>query len=125
MLRSLMLLSVLLSSLGISDAWAQLTTLEQGSVYHFTNVGREGQALAATNPTSVAGIATNTSSKAQLWYVEKVNNGYYALRNLGYGTYLQANGQSSHWSLATTTDAENSWIQLSTVGSNNVFKGYT
>ncbi|MBR4297383.1 MAG: discoidin domain-containing protein [Bacteroidaceae bacterium] len=125
MIRSLMLLSVLLSSLGISDAWAQLTTLEQGSVYRFTNVGREGQALAATNPTSVAGVATNQSSKAQLWYVEKENNGHYALRNLGYGTYLQANGQSSHWSLATTTDAENSWIQLSTVGSNNVFKGYT
>ena len=125
MLRSLMLLSVLLSSLGISDAWAQLTELTEGGVYHFTNVGREGQALAATNPTSVAGVATNQSSKAQLWYVEKVNNGYYALRNLGYGTYLQANGQSSHWSLAATTDAKNSWIQLSTVDSNNAFKGYT
>lgn len=120
------LLTALFGLLGVGNVWAQLTELEVGKVYHFTNVGYSDKALAATNPASVAGVAKNESSKAQLWYVESMRSGQgYALRNLGYGTYLQANGQSSAWTLAATIDAENSWIQLNTVGSYNVFKGYT
>ena len=120
------LLTALFGLLGVGNVWAQLTELEVGKVYHFTNVGYSDKALAATNPASVAGVAKNESSKAQLWYVESMRSGQgYALRNLGYGTYLQANGKSSAWTLAATIDAENSWIQLNTVGSYNVFKGYT
>ena len=125
MLRSLMLLSLLCSTLGVNSVWAQLTSLEVGKVYHFTNANYTGKAMGATNPRSVAGVAADVDNKAQLWYVESKNNNGYALRNLGFGTYLQANGQSTRWTLASTTESNNSWITLETVGSNNAFKGYT
>ena len=119
------LLSALFSLLGVGSAWAQLTKLEVGGVYHFTNVGYPDKAMGATNPQSVAGVAKDDSNKAQLWYVESENDNGYALRNLGFGTYLQANGQSTRWTLASTADADNSWIKLETKDSNNAFKGYT
>ena len=120
------LLTALFTLLGVGNVWAQLTELEVGKVYHFTNVGREGKALGATAPSSVGGVTVDNSNKSQLWYVEAKNDaGYYALRNLAFGTYLQANGQSSAWTLASTTASNDSWIQLSTVGGNNVFKGHT
>ena len=125
MLRSLMLFSLLCSTWGVSSVWAQLTAFEVGKVYHFVNANYTEKAMGATNPQSVAGVAKDDTNKAQLWYVESKKEHGYALRNLGFGTYLQANGQSSRWTLAATTDADNSWIQLSTVGSNNAFKGYT
>ncbi len=119
------LLSALFSLLGVGSAWAQLTELEVGKVYHFTNVGYTDKAMGATNPQSVAGVAKDNTNKAQLWYVESKGDNGYALRNLGYGTYLQANGQSTRWTLASTTDADKSWITLETKNSNNTFKGYT
>ena len=120
------LLTALFGLLGVGNVWAQLTELEEGKVYHFTNVGYSEKALGATAPSSVGGVTADNSNKSQLWYVEEKNEaGYYALRNLAFGTYLQGNGQSSAWTLASTTASNNSWIQLSTVGSNNVFKGYT
>ena len=120
------LLTALFGLLGVGNVWAQLTSLELGKVYHFTNVGREGKALGATAPSSVGGVTVDNSNKSQLWYVEAKNDaGHYALRNLAFGTYLQGNGQSSAWTLASTTASDDSWIQLSTVGSNNVFKGHT
>ncbi len=125
MLRSLMLLSLLCSTLGVNSVWAQLTSLEVGKVYHFVNANYTEKAMGATNPRSVAGVAADDDNKAQLWYVETKNEHGYALRNLGFGTYLQANGQSSRWTLASTTESNNSWITLETVGSNNAFKGYT
>ena len=125
MLRSLMLLSLLCTTLGVNSVWAQLTAFEVGKVYHFTNANYTEKAMGATNPRSVAGVAANINNKAQLWYVESQNEHSYALRNLGFGTYLQANGQSSRWTLASTTESNNSWITLEKVGSNNAFKGYT
>ena len=125
MLRSLMLLSLLCSTWGVSSVWAQLTAFEVGKVYHFVNANYTEKAMGATNPRSVAGVAANINNKAQLWYVESKNEHGYALRNLGFGTYLQANGKSSRWTLASTTESNNSWITLETVGSNNAFKGYT
>lgn len=119
------LLSALFSLLGVGSAWAQLASLEKGKVYHFTNANYSDKALAATYPNSVAGVAADDDNIAQLWYVESKGDNGYALRNLAFGTYLQANGQSSRWTLASTTDADNSWITLATVGSNNAFKGYT
>ena len=119
------LLSALFSLLGIGSAWAQLTELEVGKVYHFTNVNYSDKALAATYPNSVAGVAVDIDNKSQLWYIESKNVNGYLLRNLAFGTYLQGNGQSSRWTLASTTDSNNSWITLKTVGSNYAFKGYT
>ncbi len=125
MLRSLMLFSLLCSTLGVNSVWAQLPAFEVGRVYHFTNANYTEKAMGATNPRSVAGVAKDDTIKAQLWYVESKNEHGYALRNLGFGTYLQANDQSSRWTLASTTESNNSWITLETVGSNNAFKGYT
>lgn len=105
--------------------WAQLTELEVGKVYHFTNVNYSDKALAATYPNSVAGVAVDKDNKSQLWYIESKNVNGYLLRNLAFGTYLQGNGQSSRWTLASTTDSNNSWITLETAGGNNAFKGYT
>ena len=119
------LLSALFSLLGMGSAWAQLTKLEVGGVYHFVNANYTDKAMGATNPQSVAGVAKDSTNKAQLWYVERKGDNGYALRNLGFGTYLQANGQSTRWTLASTADADNSWIKLETKDSNNAFKGYT
>lgn len=116
---------LMISPFPVVQMWAQLTELEVGKVYHFTNVGYPDKAMGATNFQSVAGVAKDNTNKAQLWYVESKGANGYALRNLGYGTYLQGNGQSSRWTLASTTDADNSWIKLETKNSNNTFKGYT
>ena len=125
-LRRITFLTALLSILGVSNVWAQLTELQKGKVYHFTNVGYTDKAMAATSPGNVGGVAKDQSNKMQLWYVaEKNSSGYYALLNLGYGTYLQGNSQSSKWTLANTTASNNTWMQLSSVNGNNVFKGYT
>ena len=121
----LMLLMLMISPFPVVQMWAQLTELEVGKVYHFTNVGYPDKAMGATNFQSVAGVAKDNTNKAQLWYVESKGANGYALRNLGYGTYLQGNGQSSRWTLASTTDSNNSWITLETVGNYNAFKGYT
>ena len=119
------LLSALFSLLGMGSAWAQLTELKVGGVYHFTNVGYPEKAMGATNPQSVTGVAKDNTNTAQLGYVESKGDNGYTLRNLGFGTYLQANGQSTRWTLASTADADNSWIKLETKDSNNAFKGYT
>lgn len=116
---------LMISPFPVVQMWAQLTELEVGKVYHFTNVGYPDKAMGATNFQSVAGVAKDNTNKAQLWYVESKGANGYALRNLGYGTYLQGNGQSSRWTLASTTDSNNSWITLETVGNYNAFKGYT
>ncbi len=121
----LMLLMLMISPFPVVQMWAQLTELEVGGVYHFVNANYTDKAMGATNSQSVAGVAKDNTNKAQLWYVESQNEHGYALRNLGYGTYLQGNGQSTRWTLASTTDADNSWIKLETKNSNNTFKGYT
>ena len=121
----LMLLMLMISPFPVVQMWAQLTELEVGKVYHFTNVGYPDKAMGATNFQSVAGVAKDNTNKAQLWYVESKGANGYALRNLGYGTYLQGNGQSSRWTLASTTDSNNSWITLGTVGNYNAYKGCT
>lgn len=116
---------LMISPFPVVQMWAQLTELEVGGVYHFVNANYTEKAMGATNSQSVAGVAKDNTNKAQLWYVESKGANGYALRNLGYGTYLQGNGQSSRWTLASTTDADNSWIKLETKNSNNTFKGYT
>ena len=121
-----LLILLLFAPLFGTKTFAQLTELEVGQVYHFTNVNYTAKALGATSPNSVGGVTADNTNKAQLWYVaEKNASGYYALRNLAFGNYLQANGQSSAWTLATTTASENTWMQLGTANSKNVFKGYT
>lgn len=104
MLRSLMLLSVLLSSLGISDAWAQLVG---GKVYCFENLGNEGKSLVITNSTNLTIATTNVADYKQQWYVETVADGVFTLRNLLNGKYLKSpNATSNHdWTTVETIDA--------------------
>ncbi len=104
---------------------AQLTALEQGKVYRFTNVGQSSYALAATTLAGANGeTATSTSTAAdypQLWYVSEVkDNGSgvntYRLRNLGNGLYLQGKGASTRWQLVDATTTDNTYLYLQTVG---------
>lgn len=122
------LLSALFSLIGMGSAWAQLIELEEGGVYHFTNVGYPAKAMVATTPSSIAGVTADNTNKAQLWYVEtsQVKEGvtYYALRNLGYGTYLQGNGKSSAWTLANTTGSDKSWFALTLANGKTAIRSY-
>ena len=87
MLNKLTSILALFSLVGGGNAWAQLTELTVGGVYHFTNVSYTAKAMAATTPSSTAGVTADNTTKAQLWYVEdsevKDDVTYYALRNLG------------------------------------------
>ena len=125
--RILLILLLFAPLLG-SKTFAQLTILEVGKVYHFTNVNYTAKALAATTPTTTAGVTADNTNKAQLWYVEKSQQKdgvtYYSLRNLGYGTYLQGNGQSAAWTLANTTDSDKSWFALTAVNGNTAIRSY-
>ena len=124
----ILLILLLFAPLFGSKTFAQLTTLEVGKVYHFTNVNYTAKALAATTPTTTAGVTADDGNKSQLWYVEKSQQKdgvtYYALRNLGYGTYLQGNGQSAAWTLANTTDSDKSWFALTAVNGNTAIRSY-
>lgn len=127
-MRRFTLLTALFALLGVGNVWAQLTELTVGGVYHFTNVNYTAKAMAATTPTTTAGVTADNTNKAQLWYVEtsQVKEGvtYYALRNLGYGTYLQGNGKSAAWTLANNTDSDKSWFALTLANGNTAIRSY-
>ena len=114
---------------------AQLTALEQGKVYRFTNVGQSSYALAATTLAGANGeTATSTATAAdypQLWYVSEVKDNTYRLRNLGNGLYLQGNGQGTRWKMVDENTTTDTYLYLQTVGSthytlsvNNTTGGY-
>ncbi|MGM9688105.1 MAG: M60 family metallopeptidase [Alloprevotella sp.] len=103
---------------------AQLSVLEQGKVYRFTNVGQSSYALAATTLAGANGETVTSGSDdsdyPQLWYVSEVkdNGGVntYRLRNMGNGLYLQGKGQSTRWQLVEESTADNTYLYLQTVG---------
>ena len=103
---------------------AQLSALEQGKVYRFTNVGQSSYALAATTLAGANGETVTSGSDAsdypQLWYVSevKVNGGVntYRLRNMGNGLYLQGKGTSTRWQLVDGSITDNTYLYLQTVG---------
>lgn len=99
---------------------AQLSVLEQGKVYRFTNVGQSSYALAATTLAGANGeTATSTSTAAdypQLWYVSEVKDNTYRLRNLGNGLYLQGKGAGTRWQLVDAGTTDNTYLYLQTVG---------
>ena len=76
--RKFLLFLLLLPTLLCTTAWAQLSTLEQGKVYRFKNVGQSSYALAATTTKGATGsTATTGSTQAdypQLWYVAEVKD---------------------------------------------------
>lgn len=126
-LRRFLLFLLLLPTYLCTTAWAQLSTLEQGKVYRFVNVGQSSYALAATTTKGATGItATSTSTKAdypQLWYVAEVKNANgtstYRLRNMGNGLYLQGNGTSTQWKMVDGGTTANTYLYLITRDAHN------
>ncbi|MBQ5730983.1 MAG: M60 family metallopeptidase, partial [Bacteroidaceae bacterium] len=109
-----------------SAAFAQLSSLTDGAVYHFQNVGNTGIALGASALSDVAGVSSDKDNKSQQWYVKKSGD-YYTFRNLGNGRYLQGAGQSSPWGLTTDASADANFFKLASVNGNNTIlcKPYT
>ena len=87
------LITMAFSALYGTTAWAQLSSLENGKVYHFTCGGTASVSLGASAVDDVAAVATDISDKAQQWLVTK-NGNYYTLRNLANGYYLSGAGTS-------------------------------
>ncbi len=116
--RMLLVLMAILLPMGVH---AQLSALEDGKVYHFTNKSNTNIAMAATGINSVYGVTANSEQLSQLWYAT-VTADYFTLRNLATGTYLKGNGQSSFWGLAADDSATETHFDLATEGTYNVFK---
>lgn len=116
--RMLLVLMAILLPMGVH---AQLSALEDGKVYHFTNKSNTNIAMAATGLNSVYGVTANSEQLSQLWYAT-VTEDYFTLRNLATGTYLKGNGQSSFWGLTADNSATETHFDLSTVDTYNVFK---
>ncbi len=116
-MKSLRQLAFTLLILCSSAAFAQLSSLTDGAVYHFQNVSNTGIALSASALSDVAGSPSNTSNKSQQWYVKKSGD-YYTFRNLASGRYLKGAGQSSPWGLTTDASAEANLFELASVNGN-------
>ncbi|MBO7294283.1 MAG: M60 family metallopeptidase, partial [Bacteroidaceae bacterium] len=127
MLRNLMLFSLLCSTWGVGSAWAQLTSLEVGKVYHFTNAMHTNYAIGVNSSEEVRGITpVNKADYNQLWRVaEKDASGNYRLQSVGHGGYLQAKGQEAEWLLVDKTITTDTYLVLGVDESNsyNVFRG--
>lgn len=102
-------------------AFAQLTALENGKVYRFTNKANTNIAMATSGLNEVSGQALDESKITQLWYAT-VTGESFTLRNLATGTYLKGNGQSSYWQLTTDNTVAEAQFKLTTVDTYNVFK---
>lgn len=120
-MKSLRQLAFTLLILCSSAAFAQLSSLTDGAVYHFQNVGNTGIALGASALSDVAGVSSDTDNKSQQWYVKKSGD-YYTFRNLANGRYLKGAGQSSPWGLTTDTSADANFFELASVGGNNTLR---
>lgn len=120
-MKSLRQLAFTLLILCSSVAFAQLSSLTDGAVYHFQNVDNTGIALGASALSDVAGLASDIDNKSQQWYVEE-SGGYYTFRNLANGRYLKGAGTSTSWGLTTDASAEANLFELASVGGNNTLR---
>lgn len=122
-MKSLRHLAFTLLILCSSVAFAQLSSLTDGAVYHFQNVGNTGIALGASALSDVAGVSSDKDNKSQQWYVKKsVEGDYYTFRNLANGRYLQGAGASASWGLAQDASSNANLFELATVGGNNTIR---
>ena len=118
------LLAALFSLLGMGSAWAQLTELTVGGVYHFTNVRYPEKAMGVNASGDLRGISVNKSDYNQLWVVaEKDASGNYRIQSLGHGGYLQAKGQNGWWTLVDKNTTENTYLVLGQDDNANVIRG--
>lgn len=119
------LLSALFSLIGMGSAWAQLTELEVGKVYHFANARYENYALGVNASENVRGVTPiDKSDYNQLWRVaEKNESGYYRLQSLGHGGYLQAKGKDTEWLLVDKNTTTDTYLILDKTGNYNIFRG--
>lgn len=92
---------------------SSLTALEEGCVYMFKNA-RADRSLRADGAGDVHTKATDANDTAQQWYVTK-ENGYYILRNVAYGKYLNgASSSGTAWSLTDDYSATGNKFELYT-----------
>ena len=92
---------------------SSLTALEEGQVYMFKNA-RADRSLRADGAGDVHTKATDANDTAQQWYVTK-ENGYYILRNVAYGKYLNgASSSGTAWSLTDDYSATENKFELHT-----------
>ncbi len=120
-MKSLRQLAFTLLVLCSSAAFAQLSSLTDGAVYHFQNVGNTGIALGVSALSDVAGLALDKDNKTQQWYVEKSGE-YYTFRNLASGRYLKGAGKSASWGLSTDASADANLFELTTVDNSNTIR---
>lgn len=120
-MKSLRQLAFTLLLLCSSAAFAQLSSLTDGAVYHFQNVGNTGIALGASALSDVAGVSSDIDNKSQQWYVKKSGE-YYTFRNLANGRYLKGAGTSTSWGLTTDASADANLFVLASEGGNNTLR---
>ena len=80
--------------------------LSDGKVYNFVNVGNNTKSLVALSLSDLSIATTDKTAAQQLWYVEKVSDGVFALRNLYSGYYLHSPNTQSNtkWTLVNRMD---------------------
>ncbi len=121
----LMLLMLLILPFSVGQMWAQLSSLEVGGVYHFTNASHTDYAMGVNSSEEVKGITpVSKTDYNQLWVVaEKNASGNYRLQNLGNGGFLQAKGQTTEWLLVDKNTTTDTYLLLDKADGYNVFRG--
>ena len=84
-------------------AKAQLTN---GNVYNLVNVRNNTKSLVALSQSDLSIATTDVTAAEQLWYVEEVSSGVFALRNLYSGNYLHSPNvqRNTKWTLVNRMD---------------------
>lgn len=100
------------------NSQAQLTELEHGAVYHFTNVGDATLSLTVNNIADVGVAATNTEDTKQQWLCTKSGN-YYILTNINNGQFLRGAGESTDWFLTPSPSTDFNLFELVAAGDTN------
>ena len=80
--------------------------LFDGNVYNLVNVRNNTKSLVALSQSDLSIATTDVTAAEQLWYVEEVSSGVFALRNLYSGNYLHSPNVQSNtkWTLVNRMD---------------------
>lgn len=100
------------------NSQAQLTELEDGTVYHFTNVDDATLSLTVNNIADVGVAAKNTEDTKQQWLCTKSGD-YYILTNIYNGQFLRGAGSSTDWLLTPSPSTDFNLFELVTAGDTN------
>ncbi len=116
------ILTGFLCLLGLT-ASAQLSELEAGKLYTFSNRTSSGTYMSARNSgeAGTASVGSGNAGKAEMWYVADVREDgdgvkTYRLRNYAFGTYLRGASHNSAWTLVGPETAGRDYFYLVTLG---------